>query len=85
MKVSFWKKVCEEEDTLVDKRSKTLGEASSTRAATIQPIHRPSIGSKNQGEVNEHSEDLKENWLMHTFRHSRTLFDFELFANLYVC
>ncbi|XP_075113405.1 uncharacterized protein LOC107820949 isoform X2 [Nicotiana tabacum] len=43
--------------------SRPLGEASSTQAATIHLIHRPSLGSNNQGEENEQmgdesSEDL---------------------------
>ncbi|XP_016499587.1 uncharacterized protein LOC107818160 [Nicotiana tabacum] len=33
--------------------SRPLGEASSTQAATIHLIHRPSLGSNNQGEENE--------------------------------
>ncbi|XP_060203297.1 uncharacterized protein LOC132631653 isoform X2 [Lycium barbarum] len=35
----------------------TLVEAFSTRATTIQPIHRPSIGGKDQGERNEQGGD----------------------------
>ncbi|KAK4344024.1 hypothetical protein RND71_037118 [Anisodus tanguticus] len=40
-----------------------LGEASSTRAAAIQPIHHPSIGSNNQGEKNEQSGDKRSEYL----------------------